>query len=320
MPLPRPRSAFAALAFAASLLVSSRSTAGTPVRVVTSIPPLAMIVSLVGGDRVVAHSILPPGADPHTFEPRPSDARAVAAADVVVLLGSEIDDWLEKALADSPHAVVVRLDPDAGGHEPGHSHHHGEGEEAGHGDEGQHDLHVWLDPRWVRDRALPAVHRALGDADPDGRPRYGVAARAAGEKLTDLEDDVREALGGAATRNFFSWHPAWGAFAERFGLHPVASLRESEGLEPSLFAMASSLRAARAAGVRAVLVEPQADRRAAEVFAAELGLATLTVDPLGDAWSVDRATYDSLIRFNARVFARALGVETDDEKEDEGGK
>lgn len=291
------------------------SFAGAPVRVVTSIPPLAMIVSLVGGDRVTVHSILPAGADPHTFEPRPSDARDVASADVVVMLGSEIDDWLEKALADAPRAVVVRLDEADGAHDGAQDardgHDHGSG---------GHDLHVWLDPRWVRDRALPPVHRALAQADPDGKPRYGVAVRAAAEKLTDLEEDVRESLAGAATRNFFSWHPAWGAFAARFGLHPVAVMRESEGLEPSLFAMVAAHRAVRTAGVRAVLVEPQGDRRGADTMAGDLGLPVLTVDPLGDAWSVDRATYDSLLRFNARVFARALGVETDDEEEGDGAR
>lgn len=289
-------------AAAAALLLaaaSSASAAGLPIRVVTSIPPLAMIASQIGGDRVVVHSILPPGADAHTFEPRPSDARSVADADIVVVLGSSIDDWLGGSIQPREGAVVVRLaeaDSDDDGH--GHDSH----EDAGH------DPHVWLDPAWVRDRAVPALQRAFMAADPEGAPRYGVAARAMAEDLVELEEDIQDELEGASTHSFLSWHPAWGHFARRFRLHPVASVGESEGREPSLRAMITAVRAGRAARVHAVLVEPQTAPRQARVLADELGVGLVTVDPLGDAWSVDRNTYRTLMLFNARGFARALAV------------
>jgi ABC-type Zn uptake system ZnuABC Zn-binding protein ZnuA len=284
--------------------------AAGPIRVVTSIAPLAMIVSQLGGDRVLAHSILPPGADPHVFEPRPSDAKDVRDADLVVLLGSAIDDWLGGGIPLSPDTNVVRLAPDEDG-----AAHHEHGHDAD--DDRQHDPHVWLDPSWVRDRALPALHRAFVAADPEGAPRYGVAARAMAEDLTNLEDDIREMLVKAPVRVFFAWHPAWGHFAHRFGLRSAGVVGEGEGREPSLRAMVDAISAARAAGVRAVLVEPQVDPRPARVLATELGVPVVTVDPLGDAWSFDRATYPELMLFNARAFARALGVEEDDDEEEE---
>jgi zinc transport system substrate-binding protein len=296
------------IALTATLLARPAAAGELPVRVVTSIPPLAMLVSELGGDRVTAHSILPPGADAHTFEPRPSDARDVAAAHVVVMLGSPIDDWLSRVLEAGEGARIVRLDES---HASDHHEHH-----AGHDHDAEHDPHVWLDPVWVRERAVPAIHRALAAADPDGASRYGAAARAMSGRMSDLEEDIRESFDGAKTKSFLAWHPAWQRFAERFGLHPIGSLAEGEGREPSLRAMIAATRAARASGVRAILVEPQQGRREASVVAEELGLPILVVDPLGDAWSLDRSTYRLLMLYNARVFAQALGVERDEDKAD----
>jgi zinc transport system substrate-binding protein len=303
--------AFLAGAFFSTVLPGAPGAAGPPVRVVTSIPPLAMLVSELGGDRVTVHSILPPGADAHTFEPRPSDARDVAGAGLVVMLGSPVDDWLARVLEAAERASVVRLD-EPGAARDDHAGHDHAGHDHGAGD----DPHVWLDPVWVRERAVPALHRALAAADPEGAPRYGVAARAMVESMSDLEEDIRASFDGAKTKSFLAWHPAWERFAKRFGLYAIGNLAEGEGREPSLRAMISATRAARSAGVRAILVEPQQGAREASVVAEELGLPVLVVDPLGDAWSVDRNTYRHLMLYNARIFAQALGVERD-EQEDE---
>jgi zinc transport system substrate-binding protein len=254
--------------------LSTGSAAASPVEVVTSIPPLAMIVRQIGGDRVSVRSILPAASDPHTFEPRPSDAAAVARARIVVSLGSAIDDWLGDALAAPDGAIVVRLDLDVAADEA-HEHEHEHDHES--------DPHVWLDPAWVRDNAIAPVHRALAEADPDGAAGYGAAARAMSEEMLDLEAEVRESLSLATTRSFLAWHPAWSHFAERFHLVPVGGLGDTDGREPSMKAMAETMRAARAAGVRAVLIEPQMDPRHARVLADELGIPILVVDPVGDA-------------------------------------
>lgn len=270
-----------------------------------------MIAAELGGDRVQVRSILPPGADPHTYEPRPSDAIAVAESSVIVMLGSSIDDWIGDEIPVPDGSIVVRLDAgkDSDEHRDEHADEHADGHEGGH------DPHVWLDPSWVRDHAVPAIYRALAAADPQAAARYGFAARAMAEKLTDLEDDVREVFLLAPMRSFLAWHPAWQPFAHRFRLHPVGSLGEGEGREPSLREMIAAVRAGRASNVRAVLVEPQTDSRQASVLAEELGVPLVIVDPLGDMSSVDRATYQTLMLFNARAFARALGVEA--KKEDD---
>src|SRR5829696_8560485 len=63
-------------------------------QVVATTPQLADFARQVGGDRVDVDTLLPPNVDPHDFEPRPSDAEAIARADVVLRSGGEVDEWL----------------------------------------------------------------------------------------------------------------------------------------------------------------------------------------------------------------------------------
>jgi len=296
-----------ALLFPWLLLPTPAAAAEARVRVVTSIPPLAMIVAELGGGRVEVRSILPAGVDPHLFEPRPSDMRAVAEADLVVMLGSSIDDWIEPALRSASAPRVLALDPhdDHDSHD-GHAH--------------DHDPHVWLDPTWVRDRALRPLHRELAALDPAWAPLHGAQARAMGERLTDLDDDIREMLSDLSTRSFLALHPAWGHFARRFGLRPVAAAIDGHGREPSLHAMIEAVWAARAAGVHTLLVEPQVDARLAQVLAREIGAGFEMVDPLGDRSLSDRSSYGALLRFNAHAFARALGKRDEEEVEKSEGE
>lgn len=284
----------------ATAVAAAPKAAAAPLRVVTTIAPLAMIVEEVGGDRVEVSCLLPAGSDPHVFEARPSDLRAVAEAGLFVHLGSEIDDWLGDETAATA-ATSVALDPR---------------EHAAYDDHGGDDLHVWLDPLWVRDRAVPALHRALAALDPQGAARIGAAARRFAERLTDLDDDVRASLADAPIRAFLALHPGWNSFATRYALRPLPGLAESEAREPSLKAMRDAVAAARAAGARAVLVERQHDRRLADALAAELGVAIEEVDALGDLGGPSEDRYARLMMANAAAFGRALGIEEDEDEEE----
>lgn len=288
------------------------AAAHRPLLIVTSIPPLAMVASQVGGERVAVRSLLAAGADPHTYEPRPSDAAALQDADVVISLGSSMDSWLGDTLRPRDGAAVVKLDETGGA------------AAADHDDEDGRDPHVWLDPLWVRDHAVEPVRAALVSADPEHADAFTREAAAMTAQLTALDAEIRDALLSAPTRSFLAWHPAWAHFAGRYDLRSAGDVGESEGREPSLKAMIATVEAGRAAGVRAVLVEPQEDDRHARVLADELRVGLVTVDPLGEVAAAaarpdaapsdpnhdaqDRSSYAGLMRFNAKAFAKALGA------------
>lgn len=297
--LARLRRCAAIAVFLAAFAVPARTAVAAKLSVVTTIAPLAMVAQDLGGEHVEAISLVSGATSVHTYEPAPSDLVRIANADLLVSIGGELDGWLDKLLVGKkPGAVVLKLLDDSDG------------------PAAAEDPHLWLDPCWVRDRVLASLLRALSAIDVATAPQYAASARLMAEGLTDLEGEIRAILSGAPGRGFLAFHPAWSWFAARFDLHTVGVVEESNGVEPSAAALAAVLDAARAAHIRAVLIEPQMDPRLARSVASEIGADVVLVDPLGDIGSHDRGRYRDLMLFNARAFARALAVGPSDSAAD----
>lgn len=287
----RPRAA----ATLACLLAATADAA--PGTVVTTIEPIAMIVRELAGEAVVVTALVPPGASPHAFEPRPRDVARLADAQLVILVGGDLDAWAARLLgaAGRPLESLVLLElpglaPLASA--PGST---------------KPDPHVWLDPIRVRDVLAPAIADRLARLDPEATA--DTAARLADfqERLGRL--DVALRAGFARTgRRYVAFHAAWRYFGARYELEEVGVVEEAPGEDPTPRELARLAAAARAAGVRAILVEPQLDPRVARTLAAEFGGTTVLVDPNGDPTDPARAGYEALLRWNAAAFARALGA------------
>jgi ABC-type Zn uptake system ZnuABC Zn-binding protein ZnuA len=266
------------------LAASPAAAAEAPVRVVVTIEPLRQLVVALGGQRVTAVALVPPGASPHVFEPRPGDLARAADAQLLLRMGGGLDDWAARLFdaADSGARRLVLL----GG--------------------SQRDPHVWLDPIRVRDALAPAIAAALAGVDPTSANDYARNLADFEERLTALDGEIRGILARHG-RRYVAFHAAWRYFARRYGLEEVAVVEEAGGEEPTPGELAQLVRAARRAGVPAILVEPQLDPRIAGILAAEFGGTLVEVDPLGDPGDPERGSYVPLMRWNAREFARGLG-------------
>ncbi|HTY16475.1 MAG TPA: metal ABC transporter substrate-binding protein [Myxococcota bacterium] len=292
-------------ALAGLAAVASAATAPTPIRVVATIQPIAMLVRELGAGRVAVTSLVPPGASLHTFAPRPGDVAAVEETGLFVEVGAGLDTWaakLENAAASRPERLVLielpSLDPlPADPREHGHD---------AAGARARFDPHVWLDPIRVRDVVAPALVAALVRIDPGGRAEYDTALAALRARIDELDAEIRRTLEGHGTK-FVAFHGAWRYFAARYGLEEIGVVEEAPGEEPAPREIARLVEAARAAHVPAILTEPQLNPRIAATIAAELGAGTVTVDEQGDPRDPERADYVALMRFDARAFARALG-------------
>lgn len=293
-------------ALAVAICTATATAGAAPPRVVATIEPLAMLLREIGGDRIEIAVLVPPGASPHTFEPQPSDVTALARASLLVEVGAGLDTWvrgLAGAASPAPARVTVADAPDLDLLPASGSHAPADRDASG----ARFDPHFWLDPVRVRDAVVPALTAALVRNDPEGRSGYEARADAFREQLRVLDEDVRRTLAGHATR-FVAFHGGWRYFAARYGLEEVGVVEEAPGEEPAPRALAELVRRARAAQVPAILVEPQLSPRVAKVLAAEFGASTILVDPNGDPSDPERSTYAALMRWNARAFARALGV------------
>jgi ABC-type Zn uptake system ZnuABC Zn-binding protein ZnuA len=269
---------------------------GAPVVVAASLHPIASLVRDVGGEAVSVRTLLPPGAHPDSYEATPRMAEALSGADLVVRVGGAVDDWLgdrhrgrELVLTDG---ITLR----------GSAHSHG-GRQHGTG-----NPHIWLDPILVRDAVLPRLIDALAAEAPTAADEFRRRGAALADSLTALDAEIRALLDDARFRRFVAAHPAWTYFADRYDLEDLGSLHPSPGAELGARELARLVDQARARGGVAVIAEPQLGRAGVDALARSVGVSVEVADPVGGEGVEGRQDYLSLMRFNARAFARALGA------------
>lgn len=292
------------LAAAVAGLGPVASAAQTDVSVVATIHPLGEIVKEVGGSLVSVHTILPPGASPHTFEPRPAHVRAIADAQLFVAVGEGLDDWaltLARSAGRLHVLLVAERVKDAGlglpydENDRGHDHAHGE-----------IDPHVWLDPILVKDVIAPAVAGELMTLLPQHADEIRQNLSRFAKELERLDAWTRDRLAPWPGASFISYHSAWGYFARRYGLEQLASVADFPGQEPSARWIAQVVRTARQLGVKVIFAEPQLSPKAAETIAREIGGQVLLLDPIGGEGLVGRESYVDLMRYNTEMLVQAL--------------
>jgi len=266
---------------------------GQRLMVVASLPIFASMVEAVGGDLVEVSAVLPPGTDPHTYQPAPRDVAKLAEAAVVVYNGGDLDLWMERqleAVGSRARVVVLSegLEPPPG-IEAEHEHaHEGEGTpEAEHEHEGtpeaekdehEHGVnpHFWLDP----DFGIVYVERiaaALAEVDPAHAETYRANAERYIQEIRAFDEWAK---GQIATipperRKLVTFHDAFPYFAAHYGLEVVGVVILSPGREPSPQEVAQLVERIRQEGVPAVFVEPQFNPKLAQTIAQEAGVRVL---------------------------------------------
>lgn len=286
---------------------SSSSADGTSVTAVATTTQVGDLVREVGGDRVDVRQILRPNSDPHEYEPRPSDARSVAEADVVFESGGELDDWLdgliESAGGDAPRAELIQAVATLPGDGPTGERVHDHGESA--------DPHWWQDPRNAV-AAVAAIRAALIAADPGGRADYEAGARAYTERLRRLDRNVAACIEQIppAQRKLVTTHDALGYYADRYGIEVVGALIPSlsTAAQPSAGDTQKLVDQIEREDVKAIFPEssinPKLERAVARETGAQVGRA-LWADALGAADS-DGATYVESIQANTAALVDGL--------------
>ena len=301
----RPR--FHALALAIALIVAGCSSAGgtagpadDTLRVVATTTVLADMVRQVGGDAVTVTSLVPKGGEVHTFDPTPSDLRAVAEADLIVMNGLGLDDWLRGVIDDSDtKAPVVELGTDL----PGVTYLSGS-EASG----GSVNPHLWLDVANGR-RYAERIAEGLAAADPARAAAFRAGGAAYDARLAALDAWARERIATIPEKDrvVVSFHEAFPYFAAAYGLTVVGTVIHAPGQDPSAGEIAALVDAIRSSGAKAVLAEAQFSPDLARTVADEAGVAVETDlynDSLGDP-PVD--TYEGLIRWDVDRIVAALG-------------
>ena len=271
---------------------------GRPI-IFVSIPPQAYFADKLAGDRAAVHVLLPPGVDSHSYEPRPSQLQALANASLYVRTGADFEnaswDRIRGAnrgmtVVDGREGVALRhmTSEEAAGHSHGHD--HGHAHDHGAGDP---DPHIWLDPRNMQ-RQVRQMSEALQEIDPDNAEIYAEREAEIAAELEALDEELRAILRPVEGKTFWVYHPAWGYFADAYGLRQAAI--QQEGKDPGVQSMERLVRRAQAEGVSVIFGERQFDTRRAKVVADEIGAEVAELDPLAENYPENLRAVATAIR------------------------
>lgn len=278
---------------------SGGSAAATPaagaLKVVTTTTVFADIVQNVGGSRVAATSIIPPGVGPEDYEPKPDDAKKLSDAQLIVSNGVGLDDFLQKLLASGTGGQTPQLVL-------------GEGIPVMTVD-GEENPHFWLDPTLVKQYSLPAIAGKLSELDPAGKSTFDANVAAYGAQLDALDTALKAQVETipAANRKLVTFHDAFPYFAKHFGFELVGVILQNVGQDPSAADLAALVEKVKAAGVQAVFSEAQFSPKLSETLAQEAGVTRVVTTLYNDALGPAPAdTYLGLMRWNVDQIVGAL--------------
>lgn len=336
--LPQP----AALAALALALLAAGPAAAAP-RVIADIAPIQSILAAVTAGVSEPGVILPPGASPHGHSFRPSEARAIDQADLIVWVGPALTPWLERPLASlgsgaaqlqlttAPGVLVLPVREGANFEPDDHDHDHGaeaghdaaqhDAAEAGHaaadqdhGDhdddddhagEGQIDAHIWLDP--ANATAIAAAAAAeLSALDPQNASAYAANAAAFATRTEALRAEIAATLAPVHGRGFIVFHDAYQYFERAFDLPAAGSIALNDGAPPSPGRVAELRARILDSQVACVFSEPQFEPKLIATLTEGTPVRTQPLDPEGGGLASGADLYPALMRGLAAAFARCL--------------
>ena len=256
---------------------------GREINVVATTPMIGEFVSQVGGDNINLTVLMPPEADPHTYEPAPQDAGKIADADLVFYTGlmyepAPLIELLEnsvcgaEALAEVGESVFP-IEFKEGGHddhhgEKGHDDHHGH-------NHGAYDPHFWFDPNRVA-YAAEFIESKLVEFDPSNASNYEAAGSAYVTELKGLVSQVSELISSVPSQNrkLITTHESLGYLEAKFGLEVLSTiipdLDSSNEISPAQ--LVSVIDVIEDNNVKVIFIEAEAPSVYAETIVAETGI------------------------------------------------
>jgi zinc transport system substrate-binding protein len=276
--------------------------------VVVSIKPLHSLVAGVMQGVAEPMLLVKGGGSPHGYSLRPSEARALAAADLVVWGGPQLEAFLVKplvTLAHQAHQLELLeaiegplLALRGGGSWEGHAHGHEE-EKHGHDTEGHEradsvNTHFWLSPLLAR-QVVSHTAQTLSELDPENQSRYAQNAARLLERLEELHLKLQQKLAPVKNVPYVVFHDAYQYFEDSYGLNVVGSITLDADRSPGAKRIIEIREKIVSLGARAVFSEPQFEARLVDTVIAGTDARTGVLDPLGSELPAGPESYFQLL-------------------------
>jgi zinc transport system substrate-binding protein len=259
--------------------------------VFVSILPQAYFLERIGGSHVDVEVLIGAGQSPHSYEPTPQQMAKLATARAFFSIGVPVEKGVLRKIRQS-HRQLVIVETQRGvpyryltGHDHDHGDSHGKDHRAGEQNipapagTGQKtpDPHIWMAPKLVKIQARN-IYEALILLDPAHKQEYASNLRAFAADLERVDARISRSLAPLNGRKMYVFHPAFGYFADAYGLIQVPI--EIEGKEPGARQLSKPIDKAKKDRVKVIFVQPQFSVRSAEVVAQAIGGVVVPIDNL----------------------------------------
>jgi zinc transport system substrate-binding protein len=300
----------AALLFPALALALAGAPAAAAPKVVASFAPLQSVLAAVMDGIGAPETLVKGGASPHVYSMRPSEARQLEEADLVVWIGPAYEAFLARplaslagrarviALADLPGVRTLPARDGGIWEDDGHGHSHGKQAADGH---------LFLDPANMKALAAAAAE-ALARLDPANAPRYASNAAAAASSLDALDAELGATLRPLAGRPFVVFHDAFQYLEARYGLTAAGSITVNPERRPGARRLQQVRERVRAAGAICVFAEPQFEPSLVRTIVEGTDARVATLDYVGTGVPPGPGAYPSIMRGLARALSGCLSA------------
>lgn len=260
-------------------------SASATMKIFVSIPPQKYFLEKLCVDRAEISVLLPPGASPHSYEPKPSQMARLSKSRIYFSVGGDFEASLLPRLRKScPNLLIIPTDSTITRitfdeeHEADHAVETAEEHHSHHGT----DPHIWLSPELVKEQ-VKIMADALCEIDTLNRQFYRQNYSLFIEQISSLQAAIKERLKDCKSGEpFMVFHPSWGYFAREFNLTQIAI--EIDGKEPSMRELGIIFKKARADSIHTIFTQPQFSSRSAELIAKQLNVQVVSANPLAENW------------------------------------
>jgi len=257
---------------------SGSSESGQKKTLSVSIPPQKYFIEQIAGDEFNINIMIPPGANPVTYDPSPGKMKEVANSVAYIKVGHLAFEkiWMDKftsvnsdmkVIDQSKYTEIIQVDTKT----KGHNHDHGTGV----------DPHIWTSPKAVK-KQVKAIREGLTQINPENESSYKNNYRNFLNNIDTLDSFVESRLGDVKNKTFMVFHPALSYYARDYGLNQISI--EFEGKKPTPSKLKEIVDLARKEQIRTVFIQKQFNIDNAKTVAEEIGGTLNVINPLDSNW------------------------------------
>lgn len=286
------------------------------ITVYTTVYPLQYFTERIGAEYVSVHSIYPPGADEHTFDPTQKDMMNLVDADIFFYIGLGLEGFVTKAKETLKNEDVKMIATAEGlSLEETHSEDeeaHSEDEKAHEEDEDEHehtvDPHVWIDPVYAQDLA-ESIKDALIQQMPEQKDSFEQNYQELTKELEDLHHSFENTVKDAKRKEIIVAHAAYGYWEARYGIQQISISGLSTTNEPSQKKLEEIISQAKKYNIKYILFEQNVTSKLAEIVEKEVGAKPLILHNLSvlTKENIDNnENYITIMNQNIKTLDKAL--------------